>query len=173
MAGPCDSGLRALSRAVSLQPLEGRYKMLLCRAVADQALSGEAPASDVFATRERAIATEPANPYFYTAAVNAAVQVGDLRQPRRLVAAGLKLYPTLGPLRYQLGFVALQEARLDEAARELSGGDREFSDSGGFADERDHDPREAVVASKGRPPGCVRVGVQGLHIRRFQLNRSA
>jgi len=110
----------ALSRAISLQPLEGRFHMLLCRATTEQSLAGQARPSEAIATCESAVEKEPANPYFRTAAVNAAVQLGDLRTARRMVESGLKIYPTLAPLQYQLGFIALQEASLDEAARALS-----------------------------------------------------
>jgi O-antigen ligase len=110
----------ALTRATSLQPLEGRYSMLLCRILTDQAALGEAAPADALTTCERAIALEPANPYFHTAAVNSAVRLGDTTRARTIVDAGLRLYPTLAPLLYQKGFIALNAGSVDEAARTLS-----------------------------------------------------
>ena len=110
----------ALARAASLEPLEGRYSAFLCVAIADQAAAGEALAPEAFAACDQAIEKERANPYFYTAAVNAAVRLGDLPRARRLAEAGRALYPDLGQLQYQLGFITLQEGRVDEAARLLS-----------------------------------------------------
>lgn len=110
----------ALTRATSLQPLEGRYSMLLCRILTDQGALGEAAPADAFAACERAIAIEPANPYFHTAAVDSAVRLGDPGRARAVVDAGLRLYPTLAPLHYQKGFIALTAGSVDEAAQALS-----------------------------------------------------
>lgn len=122
-AGPAlrQRSQEALTRAVSLEPLESQYKMLLCRALTDQALALETSAAQAFAACDRAIAQAPANPYFHTAAVNAAFELGDLARARRLALSGLALYPRLGPLQYQLGFIALREGRLEEASHVLAG----------------------------------------------------
>ncbi len=110
----------AFGRAASLEPLDGRSRMFLCRALAAQALVGEARAEDAFAACDRAIQIEPANPYFHTAATNAAVQLRDLPRARALADRGLGLYPRFGAILYQAGFIALSEARLDDATRLLS-----------------------------------------------------
>lgn len=110
----------ALTRAASLQPREGRHSMLLCRALTDQAAAAEATAADALAACDRALVLEPANPYFHTAAVNTAVRLGDLARARALVDAGLRLYPTLAPLLYQQGFIALSTGDVDGAVTILS-----------------------------------------------------
>ncbi len=110
----------AFERAGSLEPLDGRSRMFLCRAIAAQALAGETQAETAFAACDRAIEIEPANPYFHTAATNAAVQLRDLPRARGLADRGLALFPRFGAILYQAGFIALQQGRLDDAIRLLT-----------------------------------------------------
>lgn len=119
-AGERRRAREAFERAASLEPLDGRSRMLLCRSIAAQALSGEAQADQVFAACDRALEIEPANPYFHTAATNAAVQLRDLPRARGLADRGLTLYPRFGAILYQAGFIALQQGRIDDATRLLT-----------------------------------------------------
>ena len=88
--------------------------------LAAQALAGEAQADHASAACDRALEIEPANPYFHTAATNAAVQLRDLARARGLADRGLTLYPRFGAILYQAGFIALQQGRLDDAIRLLT-----------------------------------------------------
>ncbi len=119
-AGERRRAREAFERAAALEPLDGRSRMLLCRSIAAQALAGEAQADHASAACDRALEIEPANPYFHTAATNAAVQLRDLPRARGLADRGLTLYPRFGAILYQAGFIALQQARLDDATRLLT-----------------------------------------------------
>ncbi|MBX7187701.1 MAG: O-antigen ligase family protein [Vicinamibacteria bacterium] len=111
---------RALERAVELEPLVGQYDMHLCRVAGSRAAAGEMAPAEAMARCDHALLKEPANPYFHTAAVNAAVLVGDLARGRELAERGLRLYPDLAALQYQVGFIALKQGKLDEAALRLA-----------------------------------------------------
>jgi predicted Zn-dependent protease len=93
--------------------------MHLARLLADFAAQRLAPAADVFALCETAIAMDPRNAYFYLAATDAAIVVGDRARVRDFAERGVRLYPRFAPLRMHLGDLALDEGRTEDAVRML------------------------------------------------------
>jgi tetratricopeptide (TPR) repeat protein len=71
--------------------------------------------AEVYDCFERALALDPANVYFHRDAATAALRLGDTSRARRHIEQGLALYPEYGPLNAQMGYLRLQEGRLQEA----------------------------------------------------------
>ena len=113
--------LRAFERAVTLVPANaynhanlGRLLSDMARAATDAARAHELT-QRAFAAFDRALALDRNNAYFYRDAATAALELGDLERARWYAHAGADKYPHFGPVRAQLGHIALLEGRDDEA----------------------------------------------------------
>ena len=113
--------LRAFERAVTLVPANAYNHANLGRLLGDmaRAATDAAQARDLaqraFAAFDRALALDRNNAYFYRDAATAALELGDLERARLYAHAGADKYPHFGPVRAQLGHIALLEGRADEA----------------------------------------------------------
>jgi tetratricopeptide (TPR) repeat protein len=132
---------------------------------------------EAFQAFDRALALDPNNAYFLTDAANAAIVLGDLRQAKRYAERGVALYgeqmydpgfgpvlyPGYGPLRAQLGTIAVLEKRKEDAALhfrkalegEWKGDEASFALAALYLTEqleRPHETLEACRIAKARDP---------------------
>jgi tetratricopeptide (TPR) repeat protein len=109
----------ALERAVVMAPANAAYRANLGRLLAGLAAERLAAPADAFAQFDAALALDPTNASYYVDAATLAVSLGDLGRARAYGERGLAIYPGLGALLAQRGYVALAEGRSEEALRAL------------------------------------------------------
>jgi O-antigen ligase/Tfp pilus assembly protein PilF len=106
----------AFERALHLVPVNVFHHANLGRLLGELAREGLAAPGQAFAAFDAALAADRYNAYFYVDAATTALVLGDGARARAYATRGLDVYPHFGPLRAQLGYLALLEKRPDEAA---------------------------------------------------------
>jgi tetratricopeptide (TPR) repeat protein len=108
--------LEAFQRAVALVPADARHRATLGAVLTEFAALRMANPAQVYAAYDEALARDPHDANFSLQAANAALRLGDMPTARRYAARTTELYPSFGPPRAQLGYLALVEGRPGEAA---------------------------------------------------------
>ncbi len=111
--------LEAFQRAVALVPADARHRATLAGVLTEFAALRMANPAQVYAAYDEALARDPHDANFSLQAANAALRLGDTPTARRYASRTAELYPSFGPPRAQLGYLALIEGRPEEAARLL------------------------------------------------------
>jgi O-antigen ligase len=105
----------AFERATRLAPPDPYPHMQLAGTLAELTRRGRASGAEAVARADRAIAMDPNNAFFYVAATNIGLAVGDIEKARGYAQRCRELYPRFGAPRYLLGRVALLAGRAEEA----------------------------------------------------------
>jgi O-antigen ligase/Flp pilus assembly protein TadD len=107
---------RALQRAIESNPYHPHHYANLGRVLAKLSAFEGATVEESFVEIDRGLALDPNNGELLYDAANTALMLGDLARASGYAATSLALYPEFAPSRAQLGYVALHDGRIEEAA---------------------------------------------------------
>jgi O-antigen ligase/tetratricopeptide (TPR) repeat protein len=106
----------AFEESIRLVPANSYNHADLGHLLGELAREGLATPAEVFAAFDKALELDSNNAYFYANAANTALVLGDYGLAKHYASRGAKLYPRFGPTRWELGYTALVEERIEEAA---------------------------------------------------------